>query len=76
VNLFLGEGAVNKLRIVQGPLQIKTDKAQPKPSRAREAPLDAAREAELTRALAAAPDGPLKAALLRLGRGVLRRGGD
>ncbi|MFN3511663.1 MAG: DUF721 domain-containing protein [Phenylobacterium sp.] len=76
VNLFLGDGTVNKLRIVQGPLQIKAGKAPPKPSRLREGPLDAAREAELARSLADAPDGPLKAALLRLGRGVMRRGGD
>lgn len=70
VNLFLGEAAVNKLRIVQGPLRA-TETA--KPARRRSAPLDAAEEAELAASLAAAPDGPLKAALLSLGRGVLRR---
>ena len=71
VNLFLGEGAVNKLRIVQGPLRA----ANPAPSPAqlkRRTPLDAAQEAELAASLADAPDGPLKAALLSLGRGVLR----
>lgn len=72
VNLFLGEGAVNKLRIVQGPL--RTAAAETKPVRRRAAPLDAAQEAELARGLEHAPDSPLKAALLRLGRGVMRRG--
>jgi len=71
VNLFLGEAAVNKLRIVQGPLRNALPDT-PKPRR-RSAPLDAAQEAELADSLAAAPDGPLKAALLSLGRGVLRR---
>lgn len=73
VNLFLGEGAVNKLRIVQGPLRTAAA-AEPKTARKRAAPLDAAREAELAKSLENAPDGPLKAALLRLGRGVMRRG--
>lgn len=72
VNLFLGEGAVTKLRIVQGPLRpAAPDKA--KPGRRRAAPLDAAKEAELAESLAEAPDGPLKAALLALGREVLRQ---
>jgi hypothetical protein len=72
VNLFLGEGAVNKLRIVQGPLRATG--ADAKPVRKRIAPLDAAQEAALAKSLETAPDGPLKAALLRLGRGVMRRG--
>lgn len=72
VNLFLGEGAVNKLRIVQGPLRATGVDA--KPVRKRTAPLDAAQEAALAKSLETAPDGPLKAALLRLGRGVMRRG--
>ncbi|HEX5377295.1 MAG TPA: DciA family protein [Phenylobacterium sp.] len=70
VNLFLGAGAVNKLRIVQGPLRALGETT--KPVRRKSAPLDAAQEADLARSLAEAPDGPLKAALLRLGRGVLR----
>jgi hypothetical protein len=72
VNLFLGADAVQKLRIVQGPLQHKYEPAA-KPRR-RLPPLDAAAEAGLQSELAAAPDGKLKAALLALGRGVLRRG--
>lgn len=71
VNLFLGSGAVERLRIVQGPLRPAAVSQAQAPKR-REAPLDAAQEAELTQGLALAPDGPLKAALLALGRGVLR----
>lgn len=71
VNLFLGTGAVDRLRIVQGPLRPrpKAEAAGRRPPK----PLDAAQEADLAASLAAAPDGPLKAALLRLGRNVLRR---
>ena len=72
VNLFLGSDAVQKLRIVQGPLRPASETAQPAP-RKRAAPLDAAKEAQLARDLADAPDGPLKDALTRLGRAVLRR---
>jgi hypothetical protein len=70
VNLFLGAGAVNKLRIVQGPLRALGQTSTP--IRRKSTPLDAAIEADLAQSLAGAPDGPLKAALLRLGRGVLR----
>src|SRR5690606_9586057 len=73
VNLFLGDGTVTRLRIVQGPLRAQPAAAA-KPVRRRSAPLDAAKEAELAEGLAEAPDGPLKSALLELGRGVLRRG--
>lgn len=73
VNLFLGEGAVGKLRIVQGPLQPAARTDAPAPRR-RNVPLDAAQEAELAKGLANEADGPLKAALLALGRGVLRQG--
>ncbi len=72
VNLFLGAGTVNKLRIVQGPLRNLTGPAV-KTVRRRVVPLDAGQEAELAQGLAKVPDGPLKAALLSLGRGVLRR---
>jgi hypothetical protein len=68
VNLFLGPDAVQKLRIVQGPLH----RTEPPPKR-RPAPLDAAKEAELAKGLADAPDGKLKDALMKLGRGVLKR---
>jgi len=70
VNLFLGAEAVQKLRIVQGPLR---QAPTPAPVRRRAQPLDAAQEAELAQGLASAPDGPLKAALLALGRNVLKR---
>jgi hypothetical protein len=72
VNLFLGADAVQKLRIIQGPLR---GGVEAKPARRRKAPLDAGAEAKLAEGLAAQPDGKLKDALLALGRGVLRREG-
>jgi len=72
VNLFLGAGTADKLRIVQGPLRAAA-KAPPAPVRRRLPPLDAAQEAELAAGLASAADSPLKAALTDLGRGVLRQ---
>ncbi|MEO8114949.1 MAG: DciA family protein [Phenylobacterium sp.] len=77
VNLFLGTGAVVKLRIIQGPLRGFTRAEPAAASRRRvKGPLDAAAEADLTRSLSDLPDGRLKDALGRLGREVLRaRGG-
>jgi len=72
VNLFLGADAVQKLRIVQGPLRPQAESATAGP-RKRLVPLDAAQEAKLAADLAEAPDGKLKQALLALGRGVLRK---
>ena len=72
VNLFLGAGAVGRLRIVQGPVKARPGPATRNPARNRSRPLDAAAEAELTRSLEAAPEGPLKAALERLGRNALK----
>lgn len=69
VNLFLGAEAVQKLRVVQGPLRLKPETAKPV---RRAQPLDAAAEAKLAKDLAEAPDGPLKQALMKLGRGVMR----
>jgi hypothetical protein len=70
VNLFLGAAAVGRLRIVQGPLRPSAQPVRQQVRRA--APMDAAKEAELATSLAGQPDGPLKAALERLGRSVLR----
>jgi hypothetical protein len=73
VNLFLGSGAVSKLRIVQGKVTAPSSAGViSRARRLRNAPLDAAAEAELEAGLAQAPEGPLKAALTRLGREVLR----
>lgn len=76
VNLFLGTGAVNKLRIVQGPLRghTKPDAAGAAMRRRSKAPLDAAAEKALAESLEGFADGQLKEALTRLGREVLRRG--
>lgn len=73
VNLFLGTGAIDKLRIVQGPLRNEALRQTARPARRIPPPLDAGREAALADSLRGAPDGPLKDALMDLGRGVLRR---
>jgi hypothetical protein len=76
VNLFLGPGSVDRLRIVQGP--VRTAPAGPTPAQAakarrRKAPLDAGAEARLQAEVAEAPE-DLRAALLELGRAVERAG--
>jgi hypothetical protein len=72
VNLVLGEGAVERLRILQG--RVRPPAAGPAPPRrSKPRPLDAADEQALAASFAAAPDSPLKEALIRLGRDVLRR---
>jgi hypothetical protein len=76
LKLFLGEGVVGKLRIVQGPLTRAAAAPRSKPaSRRMRPPLDAADEAALAEGLSGTPDGPLKDALRRLGREVLRGAG-
>lgn len=70
VNLFLGDGAVEKLRIAQGPVKPLAEAPAARPRKARAAPLSAAAEAELKGSLAEAPE-PLKSPLERLGRAVL-----
>ena len=80
LNLYLGAGAVAKLRIMQGPLSRDPARNAGRsaaakvaaPIRRARSPLDAAVERKLAEGLAATPDGPLKDALLRLGREVLR----
>ena len=77
VNLFLGEGAVTKLRVVQGPVRrAEASQAAAKAAQARRRrvqPLDAGQEAELESGLDRLAEGPLKGALRRLGREVLRQ---
>ncbi len=69
LDMLLGKGVVTRLRIVQGPVKAA---AAPTPQRPRrKPPLDAALEKELADSLAEQPDGGLKQALLKLGRGVL-----
>lgn len=66
VNAFLGYAAVGQVRIVQGPVDAATS-AQPTPI----PPLAPESENALGEALAGVADDGLKAALERLGRGVL-----
>jgi len=69
VNLFLGAGAVEKLRIAQGPVPPLPE-ATGRPARPKgPLPLSAAEEAELKASVAAAP-GSLADALAKLGRAV------
>jgi len=80
VNLFLGTGAVARLRIVQGPLRgvgagVRAVAKAAAARRRGQGPLDAAAEKALAESLADFPDGPLKAAIVRLGREVLRNNG-
>jgi len=76
VNLYLGEGQVTKLRIVQGrvkpPPAVAAESKAAQARRKRAQPLDAADEAALEQGLAKAEEGPLKQALRKLGREVLR----
>ena len=72
VNLFLGTGAVERLRIAQGPVRGLSDSpASPRRARALP-PLPADQDAALTQSVSAAPES-LKDALTRLGRNVLSR---
>jgi hypothetical protein len=72
VNLFLGQGTVGRLRIVQGPVKASAAPVQAK-KRRRTGPLDAAREEALAKSVAEAREGPLRDALTSLGRAVLKQ---
>ena len=70
VNLFLGPGSVEKLRIAQGPVKPLAGLAAPVRARTTQRPLPAHQEAELKASLTDAPES-LKGSLERLGRAVL-----
>lgn len=70
LDMLLGKGVVTRLRIVQGPVKAPAAPAAQRPRR--KPPLDAALEKQLSDSLAEQPEGGLKDALLKLGRGVLR----
>lgn len=70
LDMLLGKGVVTRLRIVQGPVKTAAAPVAQRPRR--KPPLDAALEKQLSDSLADQPDGGLKDALLKLGRGVLR----
>ena len=74
INLYLGRGAVTRLRLVQAPLT--TPPRTPPPPRPQ--PLSAAEELLLQQSVADVGDARLRNALLRLGRAVtlrVRQGG-
>lgn len=70
LDMLLGKGVVTRLRIVQGPVKAAATPVAPRPRR--KPPLDAALEKQLADSLAEQPEGGLKDALMKLGRGVLR----
>jgi hypothetical protein len=77
VNLYLGAGTIDRVRIVQGPLRGGPQRKAPvraAPPIRLDQPLDAAAERDLAQDLDGMPDGPLKAAFMRLGRAMARRG--
>ncbi len=67
INAFLGYAAIARIRIVQGPVAARQAQRQATP------PLDSAAEARLGATIAGVDDEGLRAALARLGRGVLQR---
>jgi hypothetical protein len=72
VNLYLGEGAAERLRIVQGPVR-RPSAAPPRRIGGGGGPLPPDQEEALAASVDALPEGPLKAALMGLGREVWRR---
>lgn len=71
VSMLLGEGSIGKLRIIQGPVRAHAGKPQVRRRRMK-GPLDAAAEKTLAEGLKEQQDGPLKEALTKLGREILR----
>ncbi len=67
-NAFLGYAAVARVRLVQGPVARRQPRQEPG-----ERPLDGAAATRLAATLADVDDDGLRAALDRLGRGVLAR---
>lgn len=65
VNTFYGYRAVNRLKLVQGPLPPRKT-----PRERKIRPLDAGQEDALSRQVSATPDADLRAALQALGRAV------
>ncbi len=69
VNLYLGTGTVDRLRLIQGPLSVQPKATQP----ARPKPLNAAEELRLRESLGDVADDRLRETLLKLGRAVLQK---
>ena len=69
INLYLGTGTIDRLRLIQGPLSVQPKATQP----ARPKPLNAAEELRLRESVSDVADEKLRNALLKLGRGVLQK---
>ena len=71
INLYLGTGTIDKLRLIQGPLSVKPQATQP----ARPKPLNATEELRLRESVGDVANDKLREALLKLGRGVMQKNG-
>ena len=69
INALLGYAAIGQIRIAQGPVRTRT-----RPATRPADPLSPGAEAELAKRVGSVADERLRAALDRLGRGVLARG--
>ena len=69
INLYLGTGTIDRLRLIQGPLSVQPRAPQP----ARPKPLNATEELQLRESVSDVTDEKLRNALLKLGRGVLQK---
>jgi len=69
INLYLGTGTIDRLRLIQGPLSVQPKAAQP----ARPKPLNAAEELRLRESLGDVSNDRLRETLLKLGRAVLQK---
>ncbi len=69
INLYLGTGTIDRLRLIQGPLSVKPQATQP----ARPKPLNATEELRLRDEVSNVANEKLREALLKLGRGVLQK---
>ncbi len=69
INLYLGSGTIDRLRLIQGPLSAKPQASQP----ARPKPLNASEELQLRESVSDVANDRLRETLLKLGRSVLQK---
>ena len=69
INLYLGTGTIDRLRLIQGPLSVQAKTTQP----SRPKPLNAAEELRLRESVSDVTDEKLRETLLKLGRSILQK---